>query len=77
MSEADQKAQEQAERMKDWFQGREVPKQIQIGRHETYEDTAKYIQTALATMEHVEVNSTHFRAAYFRLYNLKKALENQ
>ena len=63
-----------AERMTAWYRDQQVPKELKTARHETIHNTKLLIETALATMEHSEANSTNFRAAYMRLYHLKQHL---
>lgn len=69
-------ATQQAERMTDWFNGRELPKEITLGC-QTLTNPAKYVEAAVNTLKYSQVLSSHFRAAYNRLYALKKYLEKK
>jgi len=67
--------QEKAKLLIDWFKDRTVP-ELTIGKYNKFIDATKYIKTAIDTMNHSELNSTHWKAAYYRLFYLKKQLEN-
>lgn len=71
-----EKATQAAERMADWYKGRAIPDSITLGC-QTLTNPAKYAETALNTLKYSQVLSQHFRAAYNRLYTLKKYLEKK
>jgi hypothetical protein len=67
--------QAKAKQLIDWFKDKDV-QPLKTVRHETFINMNKYIETAINTMNHSELNSTHWKAAYYRLFYLKKQLEN-
>lgn len=77
MTEAETKARERAERMKAWYKQVNVPEWVSFGKHCSIKNPALYVKTAIDTLDNSTVNSNPFRSAYFRLYRLKKELEQQ
>ena len=67
---------EKAEQLNLWFANREL-KPLQYGNYYQIQNPALYVETATETMQHAEKGSNAFRAAYFRLWRLKKHLEEQ
>lgn len=70
------KANEAVEKMKGWFSQAILPDRVQIDCQKI-ENVKMYVETAFNTLEHAEVLSIHFRAAYIRLFNLKQHLEKK
>lgn len=70
------KAQEAADKMKGWFSQAILPERVKIGS-ENITNVPLYVNTAFETLNNSEVLSQHFRASYFRLFNLKQHLEKQ
>lgn len=66
---------EKAERMKAWFKDLELPERIDYGTYYKIQTPARYVDTAMQTMQYSDLTSNAFRAAYYRLYRLKKHLE--
>jgi len=67
--------QSKAKQLIEWFRDKTI-QPLTISKYNKILDAEKYIQTAIATMSHSETNSTHWKAAYYRLFYLKKQLEN-
>lgn len=70
------KANEAVERMKGWFEKAILPERVEMGCLKI-DNVKQYVETAFSTLEHAEVLSIHFRAAYIRLFSLKQHLEKQ
>lgn len=66
---------QKAELLHSWFANRELPERFQYGDYYKAGNPARYVQTACETMHHAEKGSNAFRAAYYRLWRLKKHLE--
>lgn len=70
-----QKANDAVDKMKNWYKERTLPDRIRINPCQVIFSPENYVKTAFDTLEHSEVLSPHFRAAYFRLFNLKQQIE--
>jgi len=66
---------EKAEHLNLWFSNRELPQQFNYGEYYKGLNPALYVETAKETMQHSEPTSNAFKASYWRLYRLKKHLE--
>lgn len=70
-----QKANEAVDKMRAWYKERSLPGCIRINKSQVIFSPENYVKTAFLTMEHSEVLSQHFRAAYNRLYTLKQHIK--
>jgi len=66
---------EKAKGLQDWFANRELPEAFNYGNYYQASSPALYVETARETMKHADKTSNAFRAAYMRLFRLKKHLE--
>jgi len=67
--------QEKSKQLISWFKERDFPAELTVGRYNKFVNLERYIQTAVTTMENSKSNSTHWKAAYYRLFYLKKQIE--